>query len=138
MPHAHPDIGVHDIDAGHRFPGIFMDGDLSTSLCSNGLSPRQYRRIGCTHRRTGKADVESDEGPGKRQRMSHVVGTAQIGKCPPFPATKMLLDRQHISQTLGRMSKVREPVDDGNRGIGSKLNDVGMLEDTCHDDINIA
>ena len=70
-----------------------------------------------------------------QQGICHVIAVADIGELQAFQRTLMLLDGQKVRQYLCRMLVIGKTVDDRNRTVLRKIDDVLMVKSSDHDTI---
>ncbi len=115
LPHARPDIGVHDVRRFNRMGGgpVLKQAPLGHPLTIE-LKERIVESVAV---RSGQDEVHPELAAADRQRASDIVPVANERNRPPGELAKHLLHGEEIGQCLTGVIVVRKAVDDGAGGV---------------------
>ena len=136
IAHRHPGVGVKDVRILAGLLGLVGCDDLGTGLlCNLGCPPHD---LGVGHADRGAAcnHVDPHDGAGVEQGVAHVVPVSEVDELLSAESSELLLDSDHIGQSLAGVLEVVEAADDGNRGVLAELIHHLVIERTVHDAVD--
>ena len=132
LPHAGPDVGIHDIRAGNGFLRVARDRDGRLFPCAREQVVRRLVAL-----RAGDGQLEPQAIRRVDPGIGHVVPVADPRDLLALDGPQMLPDREEVGEDLAGMQEVREPVDDGHVGEPGELLDVRVRERPDHDAVHV-
>ncbi|MPL67367.1 hypothetical protein SDC9_13058 [bioreactor metagenome] len=132
--HRDPGVGDDQVRTLDRLRRVALDLDRHP-LRAGEVDPFA---LGVEGLRPGEGEVEA-ELPGRLQeRGADVVAVARPDHLAPGDRAAVLLIGHDVGHDLARVGAVRQPVDDGHRGVFRHLEQRRLLEGADHDHVNIA
>ena len=132
LPHTDPDVRVDDVR---------IRDSLLRVVCLRWRVPEVSRALAYVVADfvpfgSGNGQVDVGHRRPQHERLADVVAVANP-RDRDIETTERIPNRQQVRERLAGVSVVGETVDDRHRGVLGEFDHVGVVEDACHDEIDV-